>query len=276
MLAVLATAQAGGQRAQDDAQRGQGSIFDLDGERGAVESTAGVEGSSRHPAVPAEEFGQRELLRQEKETLGTFLSSHPLRDVRDALRARVDCSLSEAAGKEDGSWVTVGGIVSERKRVRTRSGRHVMFATLDDLDGRLELVVLDATSEAAEHLEVDSVVLVRGRVDHKGRGDTSLVVAEAETFEPGEDEVAAARNRAATKSPERILLRIGAERLRPGLVEELKAVFEHFPGRTEVLLEMATADGIRRLRFGDEHRVTPSPALRAELDELLGPAALAA
>ena len=40
---------------------------------------------------------QRELLRLEKETLGTFLSSHPLAEVKDALRARVDCSLSRLA-----------------------------------------------------------------------------------------------------------------------------------------------------------------------------------
>jgi DNA polymerase III subunit alpha len=280
MLAVLPSAQAGGQRSQEDAQRGQGSIFDLEGEGEGAGSAQAAATGPRHPPVPVEEFGQRERLRLEKETLGTFLSSHPLREVRDALRARVDCSLSEAAAKEDGAWVTVGGIVSEAKRVRTRSGAHVMFATLDDLDGRLELFVRDATSEVAERLEVDSVVLVRGRVDHKGRGDTSLVVAEVEPFEPGEDTesftAVGATSGAAGPRPARIVLRIGPQGLRPGLVEELKAVFEHFPGPTEVLIEMETGDGVRRLRFGDEHGVTPSPALRAELDELLGPAALAA
>jgi DNA polymerase III subunit alpha len=275
MLEVLAQAQASGQKAQEDALRGQSSIFDLGD--GGGEPGEGSNGAPRHLAIPNEEFDQRELLRLEKETLGTFLSAHPLGEVRDALRARVDCTLAEVAPKPDGSWLTVGGIVSEAKKVRTRSGGYVMFATLDDLEGRVELFVRDAASEAADELAIDRVVLVRGRVDHKGRGELSLVVADAERFEPAEDELAKARERAAAKAPlERIVLRIDAADFGPGLIGELKAVFESFPGETEVMLEMRTREGMRRLRFGSQYRVRPSGALRAELDQLLGPAAIAA
>jgi DNA polymerase-3 subunit alpha len=170
----------------------------------------------------------------------------------------------------------VGGIVSECKRVRTRSGAYVMFATLDDLEGRLELFVRDAAGEAAEQIELDRVILVRGRVDHKGRGEMSLVVAEAEAFEPGEDEVAAARAKAKAREPDRSGLRVRAAEFGPRLVEELKSLFETFPGDCDVLLEMETREGTRRLRFGNEYCVTPSAALRAEIDQLLGPRALAA
>ncbi len=275
-LEVLSVAQASASKSQEDARRGQGSIFDLGGEpAGGVETPAGGGGEQR-PPIPGEEFDQRELLRLEKETLGTFLSAHPLAEVRDALRERVDCSLPDVARKEDGAWVSVGGIVSESKRVRTRNGAYVMFATLDDLEGRVELFVRDAGSEAASRIELDRVVLVRGRVDHKGRGETSLVVAEAEPFEPGEDEVAAARAKAKARRPDRILLRVSAAEFGAQLVEELKSVFQSFPGDCEVMLEMETRDGTRRLRFGHEYSVTPSQALRAELDHLLGPQAVAA
>jgi DNA polymerase III subunit alpha len=277
MLEVLAQAQGSGQKVQEDALRGQGSIFDLSGPDGQAADPRGEPAARQHPVIPAEEFDQRELLRLEKETLGTFLSAHPLSEVREALRARVDCPLPEVAAKQDGAWVTVGGIVSEAKKVRTRSGAYVMFATLDDLEGRVELFVRDAASEAAERIEIDRVVVIRGRVDHKGRGDMSLVVAEAELFEPGADELAEARARAeARKVPEQIVLRIDAAEFGAGLIEELKCVFESFPGQTEVLLEMRTRDGVRTLRFGREYRVVPSPALRAEIDQLLGPKALAA
>jgi DNA polymerase-3 subunit alpha len=276
MLDVLAAAQASASKSQEDARNGQGSIFDLGG-GAAAESPPGGQGLGEHrPSIPTEEFDQRELLRLEKETLGTFLSAHPLGEVRDALRERVDCSLSDVSSKEDGAWVTVGGIVSECKRVRTRSGAYVMFATLDDLEGRVELFVRDAAGEAAEQIELDRVILVRGRVDHKGRGEMSLVVAEAEAFEPGEDEVAAARAKAKAREPDRIVLKVRAAEFGPRLVEELKSLFEAFPGRCEVQLEMETREGTRRLRFGDEYCVTPSAALRAELDQLLGPRALAA
>ncbi|HEY7151693.1 MAG TPA: DNA polymerase III subunit alpha [Solirubrobacterales bacterium] len=277
MLEVLAAAQASASKSQEDARNGQGSIFDLGGGPAADAGPGAGQGPGEHrPSIPTEEFDQRELLRLEKETLGTFLSAHPLGEVRDALRERVDCSLADVSAKEDGSWVTVGGIVSECKRVRTRSGAYVMFATLDDLEGRVELFVRDAAGDAAEQIELDRVILVRGRVDHKGRGEMSLVVAEAEAFEPGEDEVAAARAKAKAREPDRIVLKVRAAEFGPRLLEELKVLFESFPGNCEVQLEMKTREGTRRLRFGDEYCVTPSAALRAELDQLLGPRALAA
>jgi DNA polymerase III subunit alpha len=269
MLEVLAAAQGSGQRSQEDAERGQGSIFDLGG---AAEAT--VHPIASHPPVPADEFDQRELLRLEKETLGTFLSAHPLAEVREALRRRVDCPLREVDDKPDGAWLTVGGIVSEAKRVRTRSGGYVMFATLDDLDGTVELFVRDAAGEAAEAIEVDRVLVVRGRVDHKNRGETSLVVAEAAPFEPDASEVAAA-HRAAGK-PEPFVIRLDAARLDALLLGDLKAMFAVFPGESEVLLEMGTREGTRRLRFGSGYRIDPSPAFRAELDQLLGARAIAA
>ncbi len=275
MLEVLGPALASASKAQEDARRGQSSIFDFGGDAAAA-SQASNGLTTQRPPVPAEEFDQRELLRLEKDTLGTFLSAHPLADVRDALRERVDCTLADVAGKEDGAWVTAGGIVSEAKKVRTRSGAYVMFATLDDLEGRVELFVRDAAGEAAEQIELDRVILVRGRVDHKGRGEMSLVVAEAEPFEPGEDELAAARAKARARDPERIVLRVNAANFGPQLLEDLKSVFHAFPGKCEVLLEMTTREGTRRLRFGSDYSVAPSPALRAEIDQLLGPKALAA
>jgi hypothetical protein len=53
-------------------------------------------------------------------------------------------------------------------------------------------------------------------------------------------------------------------------------VLEHFPGQSEVQLEMLTTSGPRRLRFGNGYRVSVTGHLRAELDELLGPEALVA
>jgi DNA polymerase-3 subunit alpha len=227
--------------------------------------------------VPGEEFSQRELLSLEKETLGTFLSDHPLTEVREALREKVDCSLAEVASKPDGAWVSVGGIVGEAKKVRTRTGGYVMFAKLDDLEGQVELFVRDAAGEAAQAIEVDRVVWIRGRVDHKGRGEMSIVVQDAEVFEPDADELALARERAQRRmAPEVIVLRIDAGRFGADLVEELKGLFEAYPGQTEVTIEMTTREGIRRLRFGEGFKVDPDHGLRAELDQLLGPQALAA
>jgi len=272
MLEVLPQAQASGQKAQDDALRGQGSIFDF-GDASASEDPLAGAFAAQRPPVPAEEFGQRELLTLEKETLGTFLSSHPLKEVQEALRLKIDCGLAELEKKQDGSWMTVGGIVAEAKKVRTRSGSYVMFAKLDDLEGQVELFVPDATSEQALAVELDQVVVVRGRLEHKDRGVTSIRVQDAERFEPDAAEVARARKNAV---PEAITLNIDAARFKAELIAELKGLFETYPGGTEVTLVMRTHEGTRRLRFGDGYRVDPNHGLKAELDQLLGPRALAA
>ena len=275
MLETLPAAQSAGQKAQEDAQMGQGSIFDF----GGGEEGGGASGQAQHrPPIPAAEFERAELLAMEKETLGTYLSEHPLTEVRGALRARVDCSLGELAGKQDGAWLTVGGIVTECKKIRTKSGSQMMFATLDDVEGQVEMLVFKADeAESAQTIAPDAIVLVRGRLDHKDRGETKLVVQEAERFEPNAAEIAAAPAAASAPSGP-FEVEIAAEALTDALVEELKAVLEHHKGDAEV--RVAVRNGAaepRRFALGDAYRVRPSAHLRSELDHLLGSAsALAA
>src|ERR687893_214423 len=134
----------------------------------------------------------------EKETLGLFLSSHPLKEARPALRAKVDCSLAELGEKKDGDWVTVGGMIAECKRIRTKKGDPMMFATLDDLEGQVELLVFNSAYAAnADKVDLDKIVIVRGRVDHKEAGETKLVAQEVTPFEPTDEEVLRAAEQAA-------------------------------------------------------------------------------
>jgi DNA polymerase-3 subunit alpha len=289
MLSVLGQAQASGQKTQEDALSGQGSIFDL-GDDAAQSAPAAA---AHYPPIPADEFDRVELLSMEKETLGIFLSSHPLADVRHLLRQRTECSLADLASKPDGAWVKVGGLITEAKRIRTKSGEPMMFATLDDLEGQVEMLIFNSAYASNESkVGVDKRVIVRGRVDHKERGETKLVVQEIEPFEPTPEEIEAAGEPPAdldnarakrngvpangAASLESLVLKVDARRCDDTLIGDLKSVLEHFPGETEVLLEMETSAGPRRLRFGSGYRVTLTGAFRAELDELLGPDALVA
>jgi DNA polymerase-3 subunit alpha len=275
MLETLPAAQSAGQKAQADAQMGQGSIFDFGEDAGATGS--GPAQAHHRPPISAVEFDRAELLALEKETLGTYLSSHPLAEVRGALRARVDCSLAELGGKADGSWVTVGGIVVECKKIRTKSGSQMMFATLDDVEGQVEMLVFKADeSENAQVIAPDAIVLVRGRLDHKDRGETKLVVQEAQRFEPDGDEIARGNKSTTTVPSGPFKVPVDPSRLDAGLVDELKAVLEHHKGEAEVHLVLETSEGSKSLRLGEGYRVRPSSGLLAEIDHVLGQAALAA
>jgi len=271
MLETLPAAQSAGQKAQADAQLGQGSIFDFGEEAGG----SGSSQAQHRPPIPAAEFDRAEMLSMEKETLGTYLSSHPLTEVGPALRARVDCGLSQLASKPDGAWVTVGGIVVDCKKIRTKSGNQMMFATLDDVEGQIEMLVFKADqAESAAVIEPDAIVLVRGRLDHKDRGETKLVVQEAQRFEPDEAEIA----KAARSAPAAAVIAgpfeisIDLSRWSEALCEELKAVFEHHKGDSEVHLVV----GERRFKVGEGYKVKPSGMLRTELDHVLNSQAIAA
>ncbi len=285
MLAVLEQAQGAGQKVQQDALVGQGSIFDLAPEPPSNGGSAGDGAASgagllrpSHPPIPIDEFDQAELLAVEKEAVGLFISAHPLKPLREALRARVDCSIADLPERRDKDWVTVGGIITEAKRIRTRNGDPMMFATLDDLEGAVEILVFGkALAEHEGVFEVDRVVVVRGRVDHKEAGKTCLVVQTAEPFDPSDEEIerarGAARKAAAAALP--VHLRVSAAELPASAIDKLKDVLESFPGPAEFVLEMETSSGLRRLRLGPSYRVAPTPMLRAELEQILGPAVMA-
>jgi DNA polymerase-3 subunit alpha len=280
MLEVLEKAQANGQQIQQDAQIGQGSIFDLQ-----EDSPAGAAGASAmsafaapvHPPIPTEEFEQPELLAAEKEAIGLFVSAHPLKPLRDALRARVDCPISALEDRRDKDWVTVGGIITEAKRIRTRNGDHMMFATLDDLAGSVEVLVFGkALAEHEAALAVDEVVIVKGRVDHKEAGKTCLVVQSVEAFAPSQEEIErasrAARTAAATATAlaEPVKLRIAAKHLSETTIDELRQTLEENRGTAEVIVEIDGSDGrTRRLRLAEDYRVRHTPTLLAELQAIV-------
>jgi len=295
MLEVLEKAQANGQQIQQDAQIGQGSIFDLqeEGSADAAPATgtaaAGQNvaalglGRPVHPPIPVEEFEQPQLLAAEKEAIGLFVSAHPLKPLRDVMRAKVDCPISALADRRDKDWVTVGGIITEAKKIRTRSGDHMMFATLDDLAGAVEILVFGkALAEHEVALAVDEVVLVKGRVDHKEAGKTCLVVQSVERFAPTQEEIeragaqARAAAAAATAMSRPVVLNVDAAELSPATIDDLRQAIEDFPGPAEVLLDIHTSSGTRRLRLGEQYRVQHTPTLLAELEHALAPLASAA
>jgi DNA polymerase-3 subunit alpha len=277
MLLVLEQAQAAGQKVQLDAQIGQGSIFDLD----PLEPAAGAPGAfaaPQHPPIPPGEFDQAELLAIEKEAIGLFISAHPLKEVREALRAAIDAPLASLPDRKDGDWVTAGGIITQAKKIRTKKGDPMMFATLDDLEGSIEVLIFGkALAEYEGALGVDEVVLVRGRVDHGDKG-TSLIAQTVDPFTPTAEEVEAAREAAALQPavPQPLTVQLDATALPASIIDELKHVFGNHAGDSEVVLAIQTSAGSRTLRLGEGYRVKETPSLRAELQSILGPAALAA
>jgi DNA polymerase-3 subunit alpha len=279
MLDVLDAAQASGQRAQQDAQMGQGSIFDLF-DAGPSNDTSPFNAPT-YPPIPIEEFDQTELLAMEKESIGIFISDHPLKRVREALRMKTDCSTDKVIEQKDGDWVKVGGMITESKKIKTRSGSTMMFATLDDLEGAVEIVVFEKALAAAEGVIADdAIVLVRGRVDHKEAGKVCIIVQDVDKFDPSDAEIEKAKEQVAkiaAQRPSAVKRRVDAAQLPASVIDDLRELFERYPGDMEFVLIMQTRTGERRLKFGDGYKVKGGDAgFKAELNSLLPAMAVSA
>jgi DNA polymerase-3 subunit alpha len=154
----------------------------------------------------------------------------------------------------------------------------MMFATLDDLEGSIEVLIFAKhLEEYGRDLGVDEIVLIRGKIDHGDKG-TSLIATTVEPFEPTPEEVEAAKAEAARApvGPQPLHVLLDAARLPASVIDELKHVIGNHMGETEVVLDILTSAGPRTLRLGEGYRVAPTPSLRAELEHILGPAAVQA
>jgi DNA polymerase-3 subunit alpha len=256
MLAVLEQALAHGQKLAQDRLIGQSSLFD-----GAFDD-ADSQVARHHPAIPPGELTKQELLRLEKETLGLYVSEHPLSSVRDQLRRKTDATLAELERRRDGEVLSVGGIVAEVKQVTTKRGDPMVFLTLDDPTGSAEVVVFNSAYQAARELCIaDRILVVKGRVDHKQQGETKLVAMEVAPFE-------------AVSERTEVRFSLDARQAPAGVIRELARLVREFPGESPVYLSLDTSEGPKTYALGPGYRVRPDADFLAEARSLLGGASL--
>ena len=259
MLETIPAAVGQASRRRNDLAAGQESLFG--GTSGGDSLVVELD-----PPIPTDEMPKEELLAAEKEALGLYVSSHPLQDCRRQLARAVSCGIAGLADRADGEPVTVGGMLGAVKSITTRRGEPMMFVRLDDLEGSVEVVVVPAVlAEARALLVPDGMVLINGRVDQKGEGETKLVAQGVRAFTPedgGEDE--------------RLLVKVDMARLASTPLGELKRLLSDHRGPAAVVMDVQTEEGRRRLHLGEEFTVDPrDSSLVAELKTLFGARCLA-
>ncbi len=243
---------------------GQFSLFDDDTEAAAAVFDV---------PVPEGEWDKRTLLGFEREMLGLYVSDHPLLGLEHVMGAATDCSIGQLIGsaeedaerghrpdRGDGQPVTVGGILSGVQRKVTKQGAAWAAATLEDLEGAIEVLFFPATYQTCMTMVIDdAIVLVKGRLDR--REEVPKLVAM---------EVSAPELSAGDQGP--FVVSIMEARCVPPVIERFREVLRTHPGPTEVHLKLLTGSRARVVRLDDKLRVRPSPSLLADLKQLLGPA----
>jgi DNA polymerase III subunit alpha len=143
------------------------------------------------PQIPDIEDDRRGTLEWEKETLGLYVSDHPLRTVVHKLKKHTDTTVSELDGCRDGAVVWVGGLATSVRRNTTRKGDMMAMLQLDDTRGLAEVMVFPRVyAKFAACVREDAILKVKGRVERK-EGIPRVMALEMEELhlEPGLDPI---------------------------------------------------------------------------------------
>jgi DNA polymerase-3 subunit alpha len=303
LLQAAADALEAAHRIHRDLQAGQASLFGDDSE---------VQAAGRWSLPEVAKFSQEELLALEKEYLGLFVSDHPLSRVADKLAQHATARACDLGELEEGSDVTVAGIVNNCRRYTARTGRPMMFLALEDMTGSIEITVFpDAYERCGGELASGSIAVVRGKVERSRRGgdqgEGKSPAARMVAFDVARlDDADAAkalhaagkrRSRAAANSPnhanqiappaapqhaprrtgprERVHIRLPAGQAETNLLHQLKLLLRRHRGGQPVMLHLCE-DGKSEtsLALPRAFAVAASDALWREIEGFLGAGAV--
>ncbi len=251
-LAALDLALDLGARATRDLEVGQGSLF------GDIARDA----PSLGPALPnLAPPSQREKLSWEKETLGIFVSGHPLADVQERLVRSGATVMKALRSLEDDASVTIAGAVTGARRATTRAGGQILIAQLEDTTGSCEVVVFPKLYPQVQQLfESDRILVVRGRMRVRERpgahnGDEASVDLSVSANEVAPFEAAARQ-----QSVRGWLVEVSQREQ----IDRLAALIERFPGDAPVMLR--ARGRVRRL----PRTIAGDARVRPELERIFG------
>jgi len=250
LMTTLATAlQLAGQHMKNT-EAGQEDLFGVTDEAAVTQEFAEVG-----------EWKPEQRLEKEKETLGLYLTGHPIERYVPELTRITDCSLVELKPTHDRT-VTVAGLVVGMRTMQTRRGDRMAFITLDDRTGRLELAVFaDLFAQHRELLVKDTLLVVKGQVSvDEYTGGFKMSADELYSIDQARSTFAKA-----------VVISVDANRAANGFIAALKEVLGPVshgvcPVRVHYSNPQAEADIV----LGDEWKINPTEPVLERLSAIAG------
>lgn len=210
----------------------------------------------RYPEI--EEFPERQLIAFEKETVGFYISRHPLSRYEAVLRRSTIQDSSTLAYLESGAEVKVAGLVSGLKEITTKKGERMAFLTLEDMRGFVEVILFPEVFKASQALvQKGEPLLIRGILD-VSEDQCKVKAQEIEVLsEPAGD----------AQAP--LHVRIPLSVVTPPSVAELKKIVTAHPGRRPIILHLVNGGkGETVIAFSERYGVEPSVRFQEEIRRL--------
>lgn len=122
------------------------------------------------PVLPAiellPELPKEEILQDEHELLGYYVSGHPMEDYREALRKQGLLNIEEVKQLEESGNITIAGVITEKKQITTSKKKLMGYVQLEDQTGRIEVVIFPKTFEKYINLfQVGKIVKITGTLE---------------------------------------------------------------------------------------------------------------
>ena len=257
LFAVLEAAFERGQKTRSDRENGQSSLFDMFAAAAPVEAL-----QEAYPAVRG--WSEKQVLQFEKDTLGFYVSGHPLDRYREEVERFSDATSETIVGREHRAQVRMAGVVTGLRERPLKSGEGRMaFFQLEDVMGETEVVVYAKKyAELEAVLGSDDPILVTGVVRIDGDDDERVWKLMADSAEP--------LWQARTSAMRHIVLELDGHEVGQEVLEGLSALFEAHPGACQPLLSLNFGTAVAEVRLPESVRVSPTDELITEVVELLG------
>ncbi|MBM3497789.1 MAG: DNA polymerase III subunit alpha, partial [Armatimonadetes bacterium] len=278
----LRAAAAAGQKHQQDAAVGQGSLFEVDGAAGPAPGVV----DERLPDV--EPMAEQERRDNEKEYLGLFVTSHPLLKRAREVEEKTTARLEELEGLPGGQAVIVGGMVGEMRSIITKRGEEMTVLKLQGATAELDVTVFPRTyAKCRELLVPDALLVIEGKLERRGddqETELKLIADGVKTLDEAgrpskkrRDAVEQGREAAAQERARRQCVRIDLphelcrdrRQLRERL-NQLRTLFGQHQGSSRVVLRLCEPDGPCRVLLPDRFTVDSTPQLAQAVAGLLG------
>ncbi len=259
MMAVMDKAMEGGNQAAREKQAGQFSMFDILGGAGADAAP------EDYPDVP--EWNEGDLLAYEKETIGFYITGHPLARFEKEARRYAPNNTAQLKELPEGSEVTIVGVIRTKKITTTKKGDKMAYVTIEDLLGTVEVIVFPELFKSSEQLfEGDIPLLITGNVaDKSEKGSRLKSTRIASLLEVRE------------KMTSRVDIRINAMGATQEDLAKLREVMQRHQGGTPVYLKIRMPQhggATLSIKTNGGTAVAATDALIYDVENLLGEGAV--
>lgn len=233
-----------------DKLRGQFSIFD----------DAGT-GEKEYPLLPfVEEWKESDLLMQEKEMVGFYVSGHPLDRFRQEVKAFSTASLDMISEQKEGSTVRVCGIVTECKTILDKKGKPMAFVTIEDFHASIEIIVFSSIYEKyRDQLQVDEMVIISGKKTSKDEEESKILCDEVKPLESAWEEYG-----------KNLCLNMDVVGVDDPILNEVSEILRQNPGSCNLFIDISMAEKQKKTIKSKKMKVRPSVDMLTKLRELLG------